>query len=91
MIKLIEIYESSQQYVLREIYVSPKHIVSLREDERYKQKLHEGVLPGELDEKHRFTKVTLNKGATGQEIIVVGEPSLIESRLNGDQRELLHG
>ena len=37
MIKLVEVCETSdKRYSLREIYVNPKHVVSLREDSKYK-------------------------------------------------------
>ena len=91
MIKLIEIHETSKGHILREVYVSPKHVVSLREDMRFRQKLEEGKLPSELDSTHFFTKLTLDKGFTGLEIVVVGAPSLIESKLNSPGKELLHG
>lgn len=98
MIKLIEVCESlsatstSQKiYVLREIYVNPKHVVSLREENSYKQKLTEGKLPDDLDSRQSFTRVTLDKGHSGLDVVVVGTPGVIESKLNGNKKELLHG
>jgi len=91
LIKLIEIHETSKGHILREVYVSPKHVVSLREDMRFRQKLEEGQLPSELDDTHLFTRLTLDKGFTGLEIVVVGAPALIESKLKSPQKELLHG
>jgi hypothetical protein len=98
MIKLIEVCESlratngsQKSYALREIYVNPKHVVSLREETSYKQKLAEGQLPNELDSRQSFTRVTLDKGNSGLDVVVVGPPGIVESKLNGDKRELLHG
>jgi hypothetical protein len=98
MIKLIEICESlraanasQKSYTLREIYVNPKHVISLREETAYKQKLVEGVLPGDLDSRQSFTRVTLDKGHSGLDVVVVGSPGIIESKLNGNKKELLHG
>jgi len=99
MIKLVEICEllnasnkSRQRYTLREIYVNPKHIVALRDEASFKQKLSEGVLPAELDERQQFTRVTLNKGQTGLEIIVIGAPNMIERKLlQGQQGDILFG
>ena len=77
MIQLIEVCElstasknSQQRFTLREVYVNPKHVISLREDARFKQKLNEGVLPPDLDERQKFTRVTIDKGNAGQEIVV---------------------
>ena len=98
MIQLVEVCELSranknagQKFTLREVYVNPKHVVSLREDVNFKQKLKEGLLPSNLDERQKFTRVIINKGQTGLEIVVVGPPSLIEDKLQGGNRELLHG
>jgi len=98
MIQLIEVCEllkasknSTQKYTLREIYVNPKHVISLREDDNFKRKLHEGVLPDNLTDSHNFTRVTLDKGQTGLELVVIGAPHIIEMKLKGGSRELLHG
>ena len=93
--KLTEIYptpmQTGSEFGLREVYVNPKHVVSLREDFRLRSKLEEGVLPAELKTEHVFTKMTLDKGTTGLEIIVIGRPSTVESKLRTSSRELLNG
>jgi len=98
MIQLIEVCElstsnknSQQRFTLREVYINPKHIISLREDARFKQKLNEGVLPPDLDARQKFTRVTIDKGNAGQEIIVIGPPSAIEAKMKGSAGELLLG
>jgi hypothetical protein len=91
MVKFVEIVRDMNSFSLREVFVNPTHVVSLREDNFMKQHLKEGKLPADLDARQSFTKVTLNKGSTGQEVIVVGPPSLVEAKLNGDRKELLHG
>ena len=98
MIKLIEVCEYSsaanalqKTYVLREIYVNPKHVVSLREENSYKQKLTEGKLPDDLDPRQSFTRLTLDKGRSGLDVVVVGTPGSVESKLNDSEKGLLHG
>ena len=91
MVKLVEVYETSKGHILREVFVNPKHVVSLREDARLSKKLQEGQLPPGLRGEHAFTKVTMDKGSTGLEIIVVGAPQDVEKKLRGDQRSLLNG
>lgn len=98
MIQLVEVCEllkaskgSTQQYTLREIYVNPKHVVSLREDLGFQTKLNEGKLPSDLNETHKFTRLTLDKGNTGVEMVVVGTPHEIEVRLKGGGRDVLFG
>jgi len=98
MIQLVEVCElstasknSKQRFTLREVYINPKHVISLREDTRYRQKLNEGLLPDDLDQRQKFTRVTIDKGNAGQEIIVVGQPSVIEAKIKGHTSELLLG
>ena len=98
MIQLIEVCELSsasknikQRFTLREVYINPKHIISLREDMNFKQKLNEGQLPEGLNGEQRFTRVAIDKGHTGLEIIVVGHPTIIETKMKGAERELLLG
>jgi len=98
MIKLVEICEiinpaksSDHRYALREIYVNPKHVVSLKEESKYKQKLNEGMLPEGLDARQQFTRVTLDKGNTGLEVIVIGAPGVVNSILKGGEQRVLKG
>ena len=98
MIQLVEVCELStaskntkQRFTLREVYINPKHIISLREDANFKQKLNEGQLPEGLNNEQRFTRVAIDKGHTGLEIVVVGDPTAIETKLKGVGRELLLG
>lgn len=91
MVKFVEVVKDLNTFSLREVFVNPSHVVSLREDGFMKQHLKEGKLPTDLDGRQSFTKITLNKGATGQELVVIGLPSLVESKLKGGSKELLHG
>ena len=98
MIKLVEVCETKRAtsalqktYTLREIYVNPKHVISLREASSFQQKLVEGNMPEGLDPRQGFTKLTLDRGHTGLDVIIVGQPSIVESKLAGAKRELLHG
>lgn len=97
MVKLVEICEapnssnvSRAKYSLREIYINPKHVVSLRGEPKYKQKLQEGVLPENLDLRQEFTRVVLDKGSVGLEVVVVGDPTAINKKLKG-ARHVLKG
>jgi len=50
----------------------------------------QGVLPQDLSSAHRFTKLTINRGHTGTEIVVVGSPDIVEKSLN-QNKQLLRG
>ena len=88
LVKLTEIKQnntltsSKKEYSLQDIFVNPEHVVMIREDARLNQ-INESnaLLPG-MDKKHRFTKLTINRGQTGTEIVVVGSPQVIEEKLN---------
>ena len=65
MIQLVEIYRLHNEYRLREVYINPKHIVAMRQDDRMQAVLQEGNLPDELDNRQDFTKLYVDRGHTG--------------------------
>jgi len=97
--KLVEVFVSNEfhagtqnKYLLREIYVNPEHVVCLREDSLFKQKLHEDMLPEGLNKEQHFTKIYLNRGQAGLDVVVVGLPSSIQERLGlSKNKQLLRG
>ena len=95
VIKFVEVAKNlniaeGQEYNLREIYVNPKHVVLMREDNNALKLLHENKLPGKLDKRQRFTRVVVQKGAAGQELVLVGAPELIEKKLFSE-KQLIKG
>tara|TARA_Y100000592_G_C5391482_1_gene278467 strand:- start:467 stop:757 length:291 start_codon:yes stop_codon:yes gene_type:complete len=81
---------NNAQYSLREVYINPEHVVMVREEQRLKQINEQNRLVDGLDSDHRFSKLTIDKGHTGTEIVVVGAPDAIENILK-KQRQLLRG
>ena len=78
MKKLIEVTQNSataKTYSLREVFVNPEFVVSLTPDINTKRLLTEGRLPEGLSTQTEFTRVAIHKGATGQEMVVVGDIS----------------
>lgn len=95
LVKLTEVCQNGalttrQDYTLREVFVNPEHVIMIREEARMQQLNEQGLLPEGLSNSHQFTKLTINRGHTGTEIIVVGAPSVIENSLNTN-KELLRG
>jgi hypothetical protein len=84
-------YTTSQKYLLREIFVNPEHVVMVREEKRMKQLNEAGELTTGLEPGHSFSKLTISKGHTGTEIVVVGSPTIVETTLNKTTKELLKG
>ena len=81
---------TNRHYSLREVFVNPEHVVMIREEKRMKELNERGhVAPG-LDSTHQFSKLTINRGQAGTEIIVVGSPEIIESTLKNN-KQLLRG
>ena len=79
------------EYTLREVFVNPEHVVMIREDSRIRQLNENGGLSTGLDNTHRFSKLTINRGQMGSEIIVVGAPDAVEGKLKHSRRTVLRG
>jgi len=95
LVKLTEVCHNTtlttkQDYTLREIFVNPEHVVMIREEYRIQQLNEQGLIANGLDPNHKFTKLTINRGHTGTEIIVVGEPTIVEKFLN-TSKQLIRG
>ena len=101
LVTLVEVVENrtnysgtavaSKEYSLREVTINPNHVICLREESTMLRRLNEGSLPEGVDSRQRFTKVTLDRGQTGLELVVVGDPSQVKEKLQISARELLRG
>lgn len=94
MKKLIEVMQNStlsKSYSLREVFVNPEFVVSLVPDTNTQRLLNEGRLPEGLSNHTEFTRVTIHKGATGQEMVVVGNISQVRAKLYSNSNNVLRG
>jgi hypothetical protein len=87
LVKLTEVcgtgaVTTGRRYSLREVFVNPEHVVMVREEHQMKNLNEQGMLTEGLDKQHRFSKITIDKGTTGTEIVVIGDPMTVESALN---------
>lgn len=99
MVKLVEMLKRTftleDGFQLREIVINPEHIVCLREDEESTEEFKR-MLEGDerkaqgLHSGCTFTKLTLNRGNMGSEIIVIGTVSEIHGKVN-QSKNLLKG
>ena len=87
IVKLIEIKNTNGSYRLQEIYLNPKHVVSIRPA---CLSMNEGSLPEGLDNNTEFSKLMVNYGNNGTSLVVAGSPDMVERKIN-DKRELLKG
>ena len=96
LVRLTEVCQNNMltskknNYTLREVFVNPEHVVMIREEARMQDLKEQGRLPEDLNNNHRFTKLTINRGQTGTEIVVVGAPDMIEQSLN-QNKKLIRG
>ena len=92
MVKLTQIKKDSfNMYRIASIYVNPKHIVFMSEESTFRQELIEGKIDLGLDKNITFTKIKINESANFSEIVVVGTPEMIESKINTSTKKLLRG
>ena len=99
VVKLVEIYQDSgrlgdfsgKSYKLREVFINPEHVVCLRDETRFKTLLNEGNLPEGLDKRQEFTRIYMNRGQLGLDVIVVGCPQAVEEKINKAKKILLKG
>lgn len=89
MVKLVEVVKDIGSVRLRDVFVNPKHVVFLREDNLTKKFIHESGNGSDLEPSQIFTKVFIQNGSGGTEFVVLGEPTLVESKLKG--KTLLNG
>ena len=87
LVKLTEVcgtgaVTTGRRYSLREVFVNPEHVVMVREEHQMKNLNEQGMLTEGLNKEHRFSKITIDKGTTGTEIVVIGDPMTVESALN---------
>ena len=84
LVKLTEICQrntltsSKQEYTLRDVFVNPEHVIMIREDAHLSRLNENNSLLPDMNSDHKFTKLTINRGQTGTEIVVVGEPQLVQ-------------
>ena len=78
-------------YILREVFINPEHVVMIREEKRLQELNERGMLNEGLDTNHRFSKLIINRGQSGTEIIVIGAPDLVETKLQRPKKQLLKG
>ena len=91
MIKFVEITEVGSNFLLDEVWINESHVVKIRRSPEFKRLLEEGRLPGDLDQDHKFTSITVNMGGIIESHVVVGDVATIAGKLNCDTQILLKG
>ena len=93
IVKFVEVVTNhsavGENFRLQEVFINPDHIVYIRNEPNMKQKLVEGKLPPNLDNRQEFSVIHLNRGNTGLDITVVGDVSAVNEKIRPSQ--VLHG
>ena len=93
LVELVQVTRRDNGYQLKTVYVNPQQIIFMSEDLRMKQELQEGNIKLGLNQNFTcFTRIRMNMAGYVEEIIVVGDPGLIETKIfNKTSRQLLRG
>jgi hypothetical protein len=98
MIQLVEIVEASvptnpaERYSVREIYVSPEHIIMVREDRSTQMNILEASINTQTSAGMKLSRITINKGSAGQDIVVLGSVDMIHEKIQKSlSKKLLKG
>lgn len=96
LIKLTEVCgtgatTTGRRYSLREVFVNPKHVVMIREEHGLRHLNEQGLLTEGLSHEHRFSKIAIDRGHSGSEIIVIGDPDAVDRALNASKTYVLRG
>ncbi len=86
LVELVQVKRLRGRLTLNKIYLNPRHIVFISENSAYKNSLNEindlGLVPQTV-----FSTIRLNDNGTYSEIDVVGEPTMIESKIFKKKRQ----
>ena len=104
IIKFTEVYENSrsttrgipanphQRYFdARTVFVNPQHVVCVREEPNMARLINENQHSKGINPQANFTRIFLNRGQTGIDVVVEGTPSAVQEQLQGAPSGVLHG
>ena len=80
LIPVVQIVKSGREYILKEVYINPRKIIYMSEERLYKQNLEEGKIKLDLHPNTTFTNIKISMSDHTKEIIVVGDPEMIEGK-----------
>jgi len=88
LVKFIAI-EKNDRATIREIYVNPRHIISVTEVSSYSEPLINEAKELGLTDAIQFSRLTLQEGNVSRAITVVGRPWEINQKIN--KKQILRG
>ena len=91
IVKLKEVYRNisptasplnKMKYTLRDIFINPEHVIYIRQNPSMSKRLAEGMVDG-VNTAEEFCTISLSRGQSGTDIIVVGNVDEINDKLAG--------
>lgn len=89
LVTLTEVYEENRIFNFREVLVNLDHVNFAREDPYILLKVFESKSISGLDERVKFTRLFINRGNMGQELVVVGSLEEINKKFLKTSKTLL--
>ena len=86
LVELVQVINNGTGYSLSKIYLNPRHIVFISEDQRTQSLIRESNNLG-LAPETTFSKIRINDAGLSREISVVGDPTMIESKIFRKKRQ----
>ena len=86
LVELVQVTRNQTGYGLSKIYLNPRHIVFISEDAKMKTLMRESSNLG-LAPETTFSTIRINDGGLNREISVVGDPTMIESKIFRKKRQ----
>ena len=91
-VKLHRIKKKNNKFYLSEVRVNVSHILFISENTEMDKLLKEGIIDIGLSLSAKFSDILISSSTIGHEkITVVGEPDLIEIKINNSNKQLLRG
>tara|TARA_R110001583_G_scaffold123148_4_gene274559 strand:- start:174 stop:446 length:273 start_codon:yes stop_codon:yes gene_type:complete len=79
LIPVIQLYWTGAAYTLKEIYINPRKIIKMEEVSK-KEGLRESLTNLNLHPSTSFTEIKISMNDHVEEIVVIGNPKIIESK-----------
>ena len=86
LVELVQVINNGTGYSLSKIYLNTRHIVFISEDQRTQSLIRESNNLG-LAPETTFSKIRINDAGLSREISVVGDPTMIESKIFRKKRQ----
>lgn len=90
----IEVYMDNggkRSFSLRNVLLNTEQIIYAREDEEFGKTVFESQSLPDLDKRTKFTRVSVNRGNMGAEVVIVGALDKIEKEIEKKNKTLLKG